>query len=227
MNDPDAFGDRHRGQGTVIGTLLNFHGAVARMGAALNEAPYGAPPRAPVLYVKPRNTFATHGATIVIPADVREIEVGVTLGVVIGRTATRLTESDALEYVRGYTVVNDLTVPHGNYFRPAMKARCRDGFCPMGSREVPRAAIPDPDALQLRAYVNGDLRQENSTRNLVRPIARLIADVTEFMTLSAGDVLLVGVPEDSPTALAGDRVAVEIEGVGRVENMLVSPAGLP
>jgi 5-oxopent-3-ene-1,2,5-tricarboxylate decarboxylase/2-hydroxyhepta-2,4-diene-1,7-dioate isomerase len=86
---------------------------------------------------------------------------------------------------------------------------------------VAREAIADPDALAMRAYVNGVLRQENNTCNLIRPVAQLISDVTEFMTLAAGDVLLVGVPEDPPAAVAGDRIAVEIDGVGRLENVLV------
>jgi 5-oxopent-3-ene-1,2,5-tricarboxylate decarboxylase / 2-hydroxyhepta-2,4-diene-1,7-dioate isomerase len=208
--------------GTVVGTLLNFRGALDRMNPRMHEPPYKAPPRAPVLYIKPQNTWAAHGKDIEVPADVTEVEIGVTLGIVIGRSASRVPASRALDYVAGYVVVNDLTVPHQNVFRPAIKARCRDGFCPIGATVISGDAVGDPDALALRAYVNGELRQENNTCNLVRPVAQLIADVSEFMTLAAGDVLLAGVPESAPVATAGDRVTVEVERVGLVENMLVA-----
>ena len=83
---------------------------------------------------------------------------------------------------------------------------------------VQASQVASPDALAIRAYVNGALRQSSDTAQLVRNVARLIADVTEFMTLDEGDVLLVGVPEHPPRARAGDRVAVEIDGLGRLEN---------
>lgn len=209
-------------RGTIIGTLLNFRGALERMNPRMHEPPYKAPPRAPVLYIKPRNTWAAQGANIEVPVDVKEVELGVTLGVVVGRSASRVSADRALEYVEGYVVVNDLTVPHENVFRPAIKARCRDGFCPIGATVISRDAVGDPNALTLRVYVNGVLRQESNTRNLVRSVPQLIADVSEFMTLAAGDVLLVGVPEGAPTAKAGDRVTAEVERVGLVENLLVA-----
>ena len=213
--------------GTVIGTLLNFRGVLEGLGEQVNRAPYNAPPRAPVLYLKPENTWGLNGAAIALPDDVPAVEVGATLGVVIGHTASRVSIGRALEFVAGYTIVNDLTVPHESVFRPAIKARCRDGFCPMGPALVPRESIANPDALGIRVYVNGELRQQNDTRNLVRSVARLLVDVTEFMTLAAGDILLVGVPESSPVATAGDRVAVEIDGLGRLENTLIRAGSMP
>ncbi len=203
---------------TIVGCLLNFRGAWAAMEPAMHQEPHFKPPKHPVLYLKPANTWARSGDTIVLPAGVQEVEVGATLGVVMGAPASRVREADALSFVAGYVPVNDVTVPHTAILRPPIKHKCRDGFCPMGAM-VPRGTIR-PDALALRAYVNGQLRGENTTANLMRPVARLIAEVTEFMTLEAGDVLLVGVPEAMPRAHAGDRVAVEIEGVGRVENTL-------
>jgi 5-oxopent-3-ene-1,2,5-tricarboxylate decarboxylase/2-hydroxyhepta-2,4-diene-1,7-dioate isomerase len=86
---------------------------------------------------------------------------------------------------------------------------------------VPRDAVASPDALEIRASVNGEVRMRNTTANLHRDIAALIADVTEFMTLRAGDLLAVGVPEHPPLARAGDEVTVEVEGLGRLENTLV------
>jgi len=212
---------------TVIGTLLNFKGSLDRYGSQLRSAPYNAPPRAPVLYIRPESTWSTDGQGIAVPRDVQSVELGATLGLVIGRTASRVSARRALEYVAGYVIANDLCVPHENIFRPAIKERCRDGFCSIGPAVADRAAVDDPDALGIRAYVNGELCQQSSTRDLVRPVSRLLADVTEFMTLHVGDVLLVGVPDRAPRAGIGDRIAAEIDCVGRLENRLIADPHSP
>lgn len=208
--------------GTLYGVLLNYQGALAALGDAVHQPPYKAPPKAPVLYIKPANTWIGDGAPIPVPADIEALQMGAALGVVIGRTACRVPAGAALDYVAGYVVVNDVSVPHDSFYRPSIRLKCRDGFCPIGTRIVDRARVPDPDALAVRVFVDGALRQQNTTAHLIRSTAQLIADVTEFMTLSAGDVLLTGVPEGAPLARAGQRVAIEIEGVGRLENPLVA-----
>ena len=204
---------------TVVGAWLNYRGAWAAMESTMRAPPHHKPPEHPVLYLKPANTWLAAGQAVVLPADVEEVEVGAALGVVIGRPAARVRAEDALAHVAGYRIVNDVTVPHEKVLRPPLKQKCRDTFCPMGP-VVPASQVAAPDALAIRAYVNGELRQSSDTSQLVRGVARLIADVTEFMTLGEGDVLLVGVPENPPRARAGDRVAVEIEGLGRLENRL-------
>jgi 5-oxopent-3-ene-1,2,5-tricarboxylate decarboxylase/2-hydroxyhepta-2,4-diene-1,7-dioate isomerase len=210
--------------GAIYGTLLNFRGALAVLGDAVNAPPYAAPPRAPILYVKPANTWIPCGASIPLPSGVPLLEMGATLGVVIGRTACRVPAVHALEFVRGYTIVNDVCEPHGSVFRPAIRQRCRDGFCAVGPWIVARDAVAAPDALELRVFVNGELRCSNNTTNLVRPVAQLIADVTEFMTLADGDMLLVGTPENVPRAGRGDRVRIEIDGIGALENAVEAEA---
>lgn len=204
---------------TVVGALLNFRGAWAAMEPAMQREPHHKPPVHPVLYIKPANTWRGAGDPIVLPPDVEEIEVGATLGLVMGRTAARVRVEDALDYVAGYVIVNDVTVPHTSVLRPPLKHKCRDGFCPM-STPVPAMEVSDPDALAIRVYVNSELQLANSTANLVRNVRKLISDVSEFMSLARGDVLLVGVPENAPRARAGDRIAVEIDGLGRLENIL-------
>ncbi|HET9044768.1 MAG TPA: fumarylacetoacetate hydrolase family protein [Burkholderiales bacterium] len=209
-------------RGTVYGTLLNYRGALAALGEAVHKPPYKAPPRAPVLYIKPANTWIGDGAPIPVPGDAEALQMGAALGVVIGRTACRVPVESALDYVLGYTVVNDVSVPHDSFYRPSIRLKCRDGFCPISATIADRLRVPNPDALAVRVFVDGALRQENTTAHLIRSMARLLADITEFMTLSAGDVLLTGVPENAPLARAGQRVAIEIEGVGRLENPLVA-----
>jgi 5-oxopent-3-ene-1,2,5-tricarboxylate decarboxylase/2-hydroxyhepta-2,4-diene-1,7-dioate isomerase len=208
---------------TVVGTLLNFEGTWAAMAPAMHREPHNKPPVHPVLYIKPANTWARGGDAIVLPADVPEVEVGATLGIVFGRTVAGVSPQQALAAVAGYVIVNDVTVPHASVLRPPLQQKCRDGFCPIGPL-VPAAAVADPDALAIRVRVNGELKLQNTTAHLLRGVARLISDVSEFMSFAPGDVLLVGVPENPPLARAGDHVAIEIEGLGTLENDLVAEA---
>ncbi|MEP7100792.1 MAG: fumarylacetoacetate hydrolase family protein [Burkholderiales bacterium] len=206
---------------TVYGALLNHHDALAALGAAVRAPPYKAPPKAPVLYIKPRNTWIGPGDAIVVPTGVDELEIGATLGLVIGCAACRVSEADALSFVAGYVIVGDVSVPHASYYRPSLRFKARDTFCPIGAF-VPRDAIDSPDALGIAVAIDGELVQRASTAGLIRPVARLLADVSEFMTLAPGDVLMVGVAAGAPRARAGQRVSIAIDGLGRLDNPLVA-----
>ncbi|MGO4327617.1 fumarylacetoacetate hydrolase family protein [Cupriavidus sp. 2TAF22] len=211
--------------GTVYGTLLNFRGALAALGDSVNAAPYQAPPSAPILYIKPANTLAAHGSEVMLPPGQDTLEIGAALGIVIGRRATRVDPARAADYIAGYTVVSDVSVPHASYYRPAVRHKCRDGYCPVGPWVTAREQAGNPDARAMVVRINGEERQRNSTVNLLRPVARLLADVTAFMSLEPGDVLLAGVPEGAPLARAGDAVEIEIEGVGCLRHRVVAARG--
>ena len=118
--------------------------------------------------------------------------------------------------------VNDISEPHATFDRPATRQRCRDGFCAIGPWIVPRLSVPSPDNLTLRVTINGVPRAESTTANMIRSVAKLIADVSEFVTLSAGDILHTGIPEDTPSMVAGDRVRIEVDGIGALENRVVA-----
>lgn len=207
--------------GTIYGVLLNYKGALASLGNAVHEAPYNGAPKAPILYIKPINTHIGYGSPIPLPTEITELAIGAALGVVIGRTATRVSENEAFEYVAGYTIVNDVSIPHSSVYRPAVSQLARDGFCPIGPWIIKPEFINNPDDLGIRVFINGSLMQENTTANLIRSVARLIAEITDFMTLSVGDTLLVGIPENAPLAKAGDCVRIEIDGIGSLENQIV------
>lgn len=211
----------YRLSGTVYGTLLNHRPALAALGDAVDQLPYKGAPKAPVLYVKPRNTLAGHGDRVEVPLSVPALEVGAALGLVIGRTACRISESEALDHLAGYTVVTDFSVPHESFYRPSVRFKALDGSCVIGPVVVPRERIGDPDALAVRVYLDGALVESTSTADMVRGAARLLADVTDFMTLSPGDVLMLGVAAGAPLARTGQQVSVEIDGIGRLENTLV------
>jgi 5-oxopent-3-ene-1,2,5-tricarboxylate decarboxylase/2-hydroxyhepta-2,4-diene-1,7-dioate isomerase len=200
--------------GTVYGALLNHRSALAAVGEAVHLPPYDSPPIAPVLYVKPRNTLGLQGEVVRIPAGTPELEVGASLGLVIGRTACRVSASSALEYVAGYLIVADVSIPQANFHRPSIRLRARDGFCPLGPAVTARAAVANPDALGLRAFLNETLVQTASTADMIRPAARLLADVTEFMTLRPGDVLALGAAAPAPRVRSGETLRIEIDGVG-------------
>jgi 5-oxopent-3-ene-1,2,5-tricarboxylate decarboxylase / 2-hydroxyhepta-2,4-diene-1,7-dioate isomerase len=210
--------------GRVYGTLVNHRSALQLIGEAVSAAPYKAAPQGPVLYIKPRNTLVGPGAVVVVPRDVDELEVGACLGVVIGRTACAVPEGSVMDFVAGYLIVNDVSVPHTVYYRPSIRFKARDGFCPMGPTVVARDAVPNPDNLRIDVFVDGGLQQSANTSELVRPVARLLADITDFMTLSPGDVLAVGAAAPAPRVRAGQKVAIEIDGVGRLETSFVEEA---
>lgn len=214
--------------GQVYGVLGNDPALVARLGPAAQAAPYKAPPRAPVLYLKPRNTQVAAGggqpARVVVDQDVPGFEVGAALGLVFGRTACRVPAEAALDYLAGYLLVVDLTVPHDSYYRPSVRFKARDGSCLLGGLLAPATAL-DPDALMLDVTVDGRPAQAVSTAGRVRPARTLIADVTDFMTLSRGDILLTGLAVDAPLVAAGQGFVVTAPGLGGIAGHLVVEAG--
>jgi 5-oxopent-3-ene-1,2,5-tricarboxylate decarboxylase/2-hydroxyhepta-2,4-diene-1,7-dioate isomerase len=204
---------------TAYGVILNVQGGVEALGDAVNAAPYKAPPKAPVLYIKPRNTFLPGGGLVGVPDGVEALEVQPTLGLLFGRTATRVSEAEAMSCVAGFVPAIDVALPHASVYRPAIRQRCRDGFLPLGTPVAPTAG-----PVNIRVRINGADAGGFSTADLVRPLPKLIADITDFMTLSPGDVLLVGLGLGSPQAKVGDQVTAELSGVGVVGISLVPEA---
>jgi 5-oxopent-3-ene-1,2,5-tricarboxylate decarboxylase/2-hydroxyhepta-2,4-diene-1,7-dioate isomerase len=212
----------YRCSGVVVGALLNHAPQLAALGAAVDAAPYKAAPRAPVLQVKPRNTFAADGAAVEVPAGVAALEMGASLAMVIGRTACRVQVADALAHIAGYTLAIDISVPVHSHYRPAVRQRARDGFCPLGPQVVPAAQLPRPDELALDITIDGEIVQRTHTAERVRGVAQLLADVSAFMTLQPGDVLLLGAAAGAPLARAGQCVSAHIAGVGTLRIQLVA-----
>ena len=200
--------------GTVYGTLLNFRGEWDAWASKMNEAPYKAPPKAPVLYVKPANTWSANGARIAVPAKVPEVEIGATIGMVM----------KSPREVAGYVLLNDLSLPHASFFRPPVRFKCLDGFLGIGDTLLPSGITVDPVQFKLEVRINGDVKQTLDFANLVRKAAQLLNDVSEFMTLNAGDVLMLGCDVGRPLARAGDRIEISANGFGTLSNTLVAEA---
>jgi len=214
----------YRLSGTVYGVLMNHRAALAALGDAVSQPPYKAAPKAPVLYVKPRNTLVAPGAPIRLDDAAGELEVGAALGIVVGRTASHVAEADAADFIAGYTIVADCSLPHDSFYRPAIRFKARDASCAIGPAVVARADVAHPDALGVRVLVDGRPVHSASTGGTVRGVARLLSDISEFMTLAPGDVLLAGVAPGSPRVRAGASLAIEIDGLGRLETRVVAAA---
>jgi 5-oxopent-3-ene-1,2,5-tricarboxylate decarboxylase/2-hydroxyhepta-2,4-diene-1,7-dioate isomerase len=208
--------------GTAYGVLLNHGDALAALGDAVNQPPYKAPPVAPVLYIKPRHCLAGHGDAVEVPADAQALQVGAMLGIVIGRHARRVPEADALAHVAGYTVCGDLSVPHASYYRPSLRYKARDGFLPVGPWILSARHVPRPDALEVVVHVDEHEAQRYSTAGMRRSVARLIAEVSDFMTLACGDLLMLGAGPAAPLARAGQVVRIGIEPIGTLHHRLVA-----
>jgi len=200
--------------GTVYGTLLNFRGELEALGEQVTQPPYKAPPRAPVLYIKPANTWSADGTEIPVPANVPQVEVGATVAMVMKAPGD----------VAGYVLMNDLSVPHASLFRPPVRFKCLDGFLGVGGRLLARSEAVDPSKFEVEVRVNGELRQTVAFGNLVRGPAQLLADVGEFMTLGAGDVLMLGCDVGRPLAKVGDRIEISAPGMGTLTNTLTAEA---
>ena len=199
----------------VIGLVLNYAEHAKELGLET--------PKDPVLFFKPLTSLIGHRAPIVYPTGVKQLHYEVELGVVIGRRCRNVKAEQARDVIRGYTVANDVTARDfiTNYFRPPVKAKGFDTFGPLGPWVVEDEDI-DPDNLTLRAYVNGELRQEGHTSKLIHKVGPIIEYISAFMTLEPDDVILTGTPEGISFVQPGDTLRVEVVGIGALENPIVA-----
>jgi 2-keto-4-pentenoate hydratase/2-oxohepta-3-ene-1,7-dioic acid hydratase in catechol pathway len=188
-------------------------------------------PKYPVFFSKPPTAVIGPNEPIPVqPAVSTNIDYEVELAVVIGKRGSNIRPGDAFEHVFGYTIVNDVTARdlqrrHGGQF---LKGKGLDGSCPTGPAIVTRDELADPGQLAIRLWVNDELRQDGNTRDMIFPIAELIASLSEGLTLEPGDLLATGTPSGVGYAMSepqflkhGDVVRCEIEGIGRLVNPVV------
>lgn len=180
-------------------------------------------PEQPLVFLKGPNTVAGHRARVRRPADVGYMHYECELAVVIGQQARGLKREDAYSVVAGYTVANDYAIRDylENYYRPNLRVKSRDACTPLGPWLVDAADIADPMQLRLTTHVNGELRQEGNTRDMIFDVPALIEYLSSFMTLSPGDIILTGTPEGLADVVPGDVVTTEIEGVGALVSSIV------
>jgi len=203
----------------VVGIGLNYHAHATESGVD--------PPTEPLIFAKFPTSVIGHRASIRWdPALTSQVDYEVELAVVIGRTARRVSRADALSYVLGYTCGNDVSARELQFGdKQWVRGKSLDTFCPLGPVLVTGDEIPDPQVLGLRCLVNGEILQESTTADMIFGVAELIAYTSAAFTLEPGDVIMTGTPQgvgfsrDPQRFLHdGDEVAIEIDGIGVLEN---------
>jgi 5-oxopent-3-ene-1,2,5-tricarboxylate decarboxylase / 2-hydroxyhepta-2,4-diene-1,7-dioate isomerase len=190
--------------GNIYGVVLNDTAEQASLGASLHEAPYGKPPQAPVIFMKPKvclNPAFSPGSAA------GSWRASTTLALMFARNASRLKKEDVLACVGATALAIDLSRPQPNYYRPAIAFRNGEGTLFVGDWAAP--TYPDEIVLS----VNGAKSHNWALSRLVRPIPVLISEISQFLTIQAGDVLMVGFAGDAPEVFPGQSLHVAAEGL--------------
>jgi len=209
--------------GKIIAVGLNYRRHANETGAAI--------PETPILFSKFNNTLAASCQKVALPPVATQYDYEVELGVVIGRRAASVSLDNALDFVLGYCTANDLSA-RDLQMRTSqwLLGKTLDGFCPVGPYIVTRDEVPDPQKLALRTWVNGELRQNSNTADMIFSVAEIVSYASKYMTLEPGDLIITGTPEGVILGMpeprkwlaAGDEVTVEVEGLGKLVTPLVS-----
>ncbi|MFD3995923.1 fumarylacetoacetate hydrolase family protein [Streptomyces sp. NPDC058583] len=211
--------------GKVVCIGLNYHGHAAETGQAT--------PAEPVVFLKAADTVVGPDDTVLVPRGSVKTDWEVELAIVIGRTARYLeTDEEALAHVAGYAVAHDVSEREFQIERGGTwdKGKNCETFNPLGPWLVTADEVPDPQALGLRLWVNGELRQDGHTSDQIFPVAEVVRYVSRFMTLYPGDIIntgtpagvAMGQPEPKPYLRPGDVVELEVDGLGRQRQELKS-----
>jgi len=197
----------------IIGVGLNYRAHALEMGKPL--------PEEPLLFLKPPSALIPPGAAIVRPPGYARVDYEGELAIVIGKRARRVARERALDFVRGFTCLNDVTVrdlqkKDVQYTR----AKGFDTFCPVGPRV---AEGLDPAKLAIETRLNGEVRQRSTTADLIFDVPTLVWFISHVMTLEEGDLISTGTPPGVGNLTPGDRVEIEIEGIGILDNPVIAP----
>ncbi|QKV73712.1 fumarylacetoacetate hydrolase family protein [Amycolatopsis sp. Hca4] len=201
--------------GKIIALHLNYRSRAAQRGRV---------PEQPSYFLKPPTSVAASGTALERPAGTELLGFEGEIALVIGRTARRVTPEEGWSHVGGVTAATDFGVYDLRYADKGSNLRAKggDGFTPLGPSVLPAAGV-DPAALRLRTWLNGELVQEDTTAGLLFGFGRLVADLSQLITLEPGDVVLTGTPAGASVAVPGDVVEVEVDGGGHTTGRLVTP----
>ncbi len=202
--------------GTIFALGLNYADHASELAFA--------PPTEPLVFLKGANTLTGHKQDAYRPDDIEFMHYECELVAVIGKAGKNIKREDALDYVAGYTVCNDFAIRDylENYYRPNLRVKSRDSLCPIGPWMVDAADLPDTSNLKLTTHVNGELTQEGTTADMIFDIPFLIEHLSATLTLQPGDMIATGTPKGLKDMQPGDTVVCAIEGVGALENRIVS-----
>ena len=184
-------------------------------------------PDTPLFFAKASSSLVPHEGEIVIPSWLEgEVHHEAELGIVIGQMGKNISEQEAYDYMAGYTIINDVTartmqkgdIASGN---PWYRSKSLDTFCPIGPYLIPTDAVADPHQLQIKLTVNGEIRQDSNTSNMIFKIPHIIAEISKYMTLMPGDIIATGTPEGVSPIQNGDEIEISITGLGTLKNSVI------
>ena len=211
--------------GKIICVGLNYHDHCREQSIE--------PPRYPMLFSKFANAVSHPGSPVTRPVATEKLDLECELAVIIGRRASGVSRTEARSVIFGYTVLNDVTMRDlQKDDRQWLRAKGSDGFAPMGPGVVTADELPNPGALRLRSFVNGEPWQDSTTSEMVFDVPTIVAFASRTITLEPGDVIATGTPagvghyQTPPRYLAdGDVMRCEIDGIGAIENRVVDARG--
>ncbi len=215
VTEPVRLGPCVGAVGKIVCVGLNYHGHIREVGAAV--------PAEPVLFMKAPSSVCGPYDDVIIPPGALAVDWEVELGVVIGQRATRVPRDEALQYVAGYCIVNDVSERSWQLKGTGqwVKGKSADTFAPLGPWLVTADEIPDPQALTLELRLNGEVQQRGETADMVFGVAEIVSYVSRFMTLLPGDILSTGTPfgvgmgQKPPRYLrSGDVMELSVSGLG-------------
>jgi 2-keto-4-pentenoate hydratase/2-oxohepta-3-ene-1,7-dioic acid hydratase in catechol pathway len=179
-------------------------------------------PDRPMLFLKPPNTLASHGASVELPAGKERIDHEAELGVVIGQQCRNVDADEAEDVIAGYTCVNDLSNRDDQrQERNWVRGKAFDGAAPIGPVVADPEHVPEEAAVRLR--VNGETRQDGHRGQLYFDVSTLIEEITSYVTLEPGDVISTGTPDGVGPVSDGDHIEVDVEGVGTLAHDVTIP----
>ncbi|GGE24457.1 hypothetical protein GCM10011571_28270 [Marinithermofilum abyssi] len=208
--------------GKILCVGLNYRAHAEESGMSI--------PEYPVLFNKFNNGLAAHGDEISLPADAKKVDYEAELAIVIGKTVKGVKKQEALGYVFGYCAANDLSARDLQFRTPQwLLGKCLDGFLPLGPYLVTSEEVGNPNRLGIRGLLNGEVRQESNTSDMIFACDEIVSYISQYMTLEPGDIILTGTPEGVIAGMPkdqqiwlkdGDEVTVEIDGLGRLVNRM-------
>ncbi|MGM8212889.1 fumarylacetoacetate hydrolase family protein [Virgibacillus sp. W0430] len=189
-------------------------------------------PESPILFNKFNNGIAAHKQNITLPKTSSEVDYEAELGIVIGKETKEVNKEDALDHVFGYCAVNDLSARDLQMKTPQwMLGKISDGFCPVGPYLVTTDEVGDPNNLSIKSYVNGEVKQNSNTSDMIFNCKEIVSYISQYMTLEPGDLIITGTPEGVVLGLPkedrvwlqeNDEVIIEIEKLGSLVNKMVA-----
>lgn len=189
----------------IICVALNYKEHAAELGMSL--------PEEPSIFLKPPSSIIGNNASIILPEQSSRVDFEAELGIVIGQTGNNIPEEDVAQHIFGYTCANDVTARDLQANDPLfVRSKGFNTFCPIGP--CIETDIAAPDNLAVKTIVNGQVKQQGSTSDMIYSPAKLVSYISGIMTLNPGDLILTGTPPGIGQMLEGDVVQVEIEGVG-------------